>query len=93
MNTKVKVNPWWIAVSVMLGTFMEVMDTSITNVALQHIAGSLSVSSDDATWVITTYLISNAIVIPSTAWFGQKFGRKRFLVTCEIGRASCRERV
>lgn len=82
MNTKVKVNPWWIAVSVMLGTFMEVMDTSITNVALQHIAGSLSVSSDDATWVITTYLISNAIVIPSTAWFGQKFGRKRFLVTC-----------
>src|SRR5246127_3210783 len=76
------VNPWLIALSVMLATFMEVLDTSIANVALGHIAGSLSVSTDESTWVLTTYLISNAIVIPSTAWFGQRFGRKRFLMTC-----------
>lgn len=77
-----KVNPWLIAVSVMLATFMEVLDTTIANVALTHIAGSLSVSNDESTWVLTSYLISNAIVIPSTAWFGQRFGRKRFLITC-----------
>lgn len=77
-----KVNPWLIALSVMLATFMEVLDTSIANVSLRHIAGSLSVSTDESTWVLTTYLISNAIVIPSTAWFGQRFGRKRFLLTC-----------
>src|SRR6185312_2519812 len=62
--------------------FMEVLDTSIANVALEHIAGSLSVSADESTKVLTTYLISNAIVIPTTAWFGQRFGRKRFLMTC-----------
>src|SRR5260370_3061774 len=82
MNEKRSVNPWLIAVSVMLATFMEVLDTSIANVALQYIAGSLSVSTDESTWVLTTYLISNAIVIPTTAWFGQRFGRKRFLMFC-----------
>jgi DHA2 family multidrug resistance protein len=82
MNEKPPVNPWLIAVSVMLATFMEVLDTSIANVALEHIAGSLSVSTSESTWVLTTYLISNAIVIPSTAWFGQRFGRKRFLMFC-----------
>ncbi len=76
-----KVNPWWIALSVMLATFMEVLDTTIANVSLTHIAGSLSVSADESTWVLTTYLISNAIVIPGSAWFGQRFGRKRFLMT------------
>jgi len=76
------VNPWFVAVAVMLGAFMEVLDTSIANVSLSHIAGSLSVSTDESTWVLTTYLISNAIVIPATAWFGQRFGRKRFLMTC-----------
>jgi MFS transporter, DHA2 family, multidrug resistance protein len=81
-NNQPAVNPWLIALAVMLATFMEVLDTSIANVALNHIAGSLSISTDESTWVLTTYLISNAIVIPSTAWFGQKFGRKRFLVTC-----------
>lgn len=74
------VNPWLVAAAVMLATFMEVLDTSIANVALNHIAGSLSVSTEESTWVLTTYLISNAIVIPSTAWFGQRFGRKRFLL-------------
>ena len=82
MNTNTKVNPWLIAVAVMLATFMEVLDTSIANVALQYIAGSLSVSTDESTWVLTTYLIANAVVIPSTAWFGQRFGRKRFLMFC-----------
>ncbi len=76
------VNPWLIALSVMLATFMEVLDTSIANVSLRHIAGSLSVSTDESTWVLTTYLISNAIVIPATGWLGQRFGRKRFLMTC-----------
>jgi DHA2 family multidrug resistance protein len=76
------VNPWWIALAVMLATFMEVLDTSIANVSLSHIAGSLSVSTDESTWVLTTYLISNAIVIPTTAWFGLRLGRKRFLLGC-----------
>jgi MFS transporter, DHA2 family, multidrug resistance protein len=82
MNEKQTVNPWLIAISVMLATFMEVLDTSIANVALQYIAGSLSVSTDESTWVLTTYLISNAIVMPTTAWFGRRFGRKRFLMFC-----------
>ncbi|MGA2248684.1 MAG: EmrB/QacA family drug resistance transporter, partial [Verrucomicrobiota bacterium] len=60
MNTNTKVNPWLIAAAVMLATFMEVLDTSIANVALQYIAGSLSVSTDESTWVLTTYLIANA---------------------------------
>ena len=76
------INPWWIALAVMLATFMEVLDTSIANVSLSHIAGSLSVSTDESTWVLTTYLISNAIVIPTTAWFGLRLGRKRFLLAC-----------
>jgi len=77
-----QVNPWLIALSVMLATFMEVLDTSIANVSLKHIAGSLSVSTDESTWVLTSYLIANAIVIPTTAWFGRKFGRKNFLLFC-----------
>ena len=75
-------NPWLIAVAVMLATFMEVLDTSVANVALPHIAGSLAASTDESTWVLTSYLISNAIVLPITGWFGQRFGRKRFLLTC-----------
>ena len=75
-------NPWLIAVSVMLATFMEVLDTSVANVALPHIAGSLSATPEEATWVLTSYLVSNAIVLPTTAWLGSTFGRKRFLITC-----------
>jgi MFS transporter, DHA2 family, multidrug resistance protein len=77
-----KVNPWLIALTVMLPTFMEVLDTTIANVALTHIAGSLSVSADESTWVLTSYLIANAIVIPCSAWLGQRFGRKNFLLFC-----------
>jgi DHA2 family multidrug resistance protein len=75
-------NPWLIAAGVMLATFMEVLDTSVANVSLTHIAGTLSVSSDEATWVLTTYLVSNAVILPASSWLGRKFGRRRFLITC-----------
>ena len=65
-------NPWLIAISVMLATFMEVLDTSIANVALPHIAGNLSATTDEATWVLTSYLVANAIVLPATGWLGSK---------------------
>ncbi len=79
-----RVNPWLIAVAVMLATFMEVLDTSIASVALPHIAGNLGASTDEATWVLTSYLVSNAIILPTSAWFGSFFGRKRFLIGCII---------
>lgn len=79
---KSDVNPWIIACTVMLATFMEVLDTSIANVALPHIAGSLSSSVDESTWVLTSYLVSNAIVLPLTGWFSTLFGRKRFYMGC-----------
>ena len=79
-----RANPWLIAVSVMLGTFMEVMDTSIANVALPHIAGSMSITPHQATWVLTSYLISNAIVLTATGWLSRQFGRKRFLLSCIV---------
>ncbi|MGB8888518.1 MAG: DHA2 family efflux MFS transporter permease subunit [Candidatus Korobacteraceae bacterium] len=75
-------NPWLIAVSVMLATFMEVLDTSIASVALPYIAGSLSATNDEATWVLTSYLVANAVILPASTWFSLKFGRKRFLITC-----------
>ncbi len=71
---------WMIAVSVMLATFMEVLDTSIESVALPYIAGSLSASNDEATWVLTSYLVANAVILPASFWFALRFGRKRFLV-------------
>jgi MFS transporter, DHA2 family, multidrug resistance protein len=77
-------NPWLIAVSVMLATFMEVLDTSIASVALPYIAGSVSATNDEATWVLTSYLVANAVVLPASSWFGLRFGRKRFLITCIV---------
>ncbi|MGH7935984.1 MAG: MFS transporter, partial [Chthoniobacterales bacterium] len=77
-------NPWLIAASVMLATFMEVLDTSVANVSLPHIAGNLSATTDEATWVLTSYLVANAIILPATNWLGNLFGRKRFLVACII---------
>ena len=79
---KPAVNPWLIAIAVILPTFMEVLDTSIANVALLHIAGSMSASYSQATWVLTSYLISNAVILPLTAWLGNRFQRKRFLLFC-----------
>jgi DHA2 family multidrug resistance protein len=77
-----KTNPWLIAGAVMAATFMEVLDTSVANVALNHIAGNLSASSDEATWVLTSYLVSNAVVLPATGWLGRYFGRRKFLISC-----------
>src|SRR5882672_5648093 len=75
-------NPWLIAAAVMLATFMEVLDTSVANVALPHIAGNLSATPEEATWVLTSYLISNAIILPAANWLGRSFGRKRFRSVC-----------
>jgi MFS transporter, DHA2 family, multidrug resistance protein len=75
-------NPWAIALTVTLATFMEVLDTSIANVALPHIAGALGVSIDESTWVLTSYLVSNAIVLPMSAWLSTMVGRKRFYMSC-----------
>jgi DHA2 family multidrug resistance protein len=75
-------HPWIIAFTVMLAIFMEVLDTSVANVALPHIAGNLSAGVDESTWVLTSYLVSNAIVLPLTGWFSSLFGRKRFYMTC-----------
>jgi len=79
---KPKHNPWVIAITVTLATIMEVLDTSIANVALPHIAGSLGASQDESTWVITSYLVANAIVLPVGAYLGSIIGRKRFYMTC-----------
>ena len=75
-------NPWLIALTVTMATFMEVLDTSIANVALPHMAGNLSVSQDESTWVLTSYLVSNAIVLPLSGWLMTRFGRKRFYIAC-----------
>src|SRR5436305_1264360 len=75
-------NPWLIAVTVSLATFMEVMDTSIANVALRHIAGSVAADQSEATWVLTSYLVSNAIVLPISGWLASVMGRKRFYMGC-----------
>src|SRR6202162_4682993 len=77
-----KGNPWIIAIAVSLAAFMEVLDTSIANVVLPHIAGNLGASNDESTWVLTSYLVSNAIVLPISGWLATSFGRKRFFLMC-----------
>ena len=81
---KPKFNPWLIALTVTLASFMEVLDTSIANVALPHIAGGLSASQDESTWVLTSYLVSNAIILPLSGWFVMLIGRKRFYMLCVL---------
>src|ERR1700719_3229917 len=76
------VNPWVIALTVTLATFMEVLDTSIANVSLPHIAGGLAASVDESTWILTSYLVSNAIVLPISGWMSALIGRKRFYMSC-----------
>jgi DHA2 family multidrug resistance protein len=78
---RAKVNPWFVAATVSMAAFMEVLDTSIANVALPHIAGSLAVSLDESTWVLTTYLVANVIVLPISGWISNTVGRKRFFMT------------
>ncbi|HEY6395114.1 MAG TPA: MFS transporter, partial [Candidatus Binataceae bacterium] len=80
--SRARVNPWAIAFTVTIATFMEVLDTSIANVSLPHIAGGLSASVDESTWVLTAYLVSNAIVLPISAWMSGLIGRKRFYMSC-----------
>ena len=79
------INPWVIAISVMFCTFMEVLDTTVVNVSLPHIAGNLSATIDEATWVLTSYLVANAIILPMTGWLSNQFGRKRLLLSSVIG--------
>ena len=79
---KYPINPWPIAFTVTIATFMEALDSSIANVALPHIAGSLSATADQATWVLTSYLVSNGIILPLGAWLSEVMGRKRFYMTC-----------
>src|SRR5438132_8944931 len=79
---KPKFNPWLIAIVVALAAFMEVLDTSIANVALPHMAGNLGASNDESTWVLTSYLVSNAIVLPISGWLAGLFGRKLFFLVC-----------
>ncbi len=79
------VNPWIIAVAVMLSTFMEVLDTTVVNVSLPHIAGSLSATVDESTWALTSYLVANAIVLPITGWLANYLGRKRLLMMAVTG--------
>src|SRR6202051_5333483 len=75
-------NPWAVALTVTLATFMEVLDTSLANAALPHMAGTLGASQEEATWVLTSYLVSSAIVLPISGWLSTRFGRKRFYMTC-----------
>src|SRR4030095_1731288 len=82
MPRRTDVNPWLIAVVVSLAAFMEVLDTSIANVALPHIAGDLGASNDERTWVLTRDFVSNAMVLPISGWLVELFGRKRFFMIC-----------
>src|SRR3989442_12527660 len=77
-------NPWLIAVVVALAAFMEILDTSIANVALPYMAGNLGASNDESTWVLTSYLVSNAIVLPISGWLAATFGPPRFFATCLV---------
>jgi len=84
-ETQRHVNPWIIAISVMFATFMEVLDTTVVNVSLPHIAGSLSATIDEATWALTSYLVANAIILPMTGWLAGFFGRKNLLMMSVVG--------
>src|SRR5262245_17807397 len=75
-------HPWLIVASLIFSTFMKGLHTSVANVALPHMAGNLSATTDESTWVLTSYLVSSAIILPATNWLGHFFGRKRFLVVC-----------
>src|ERR1700682_1590033 len=79
------INPWVIAVAVMFATFMEVLDTTVVNVSLPHIAGTLSATIDESTWVLTSYLVANAIILPMPGWLASLFGRKNLLMLSVVG--------
>ena len=81
-DVKPAINPWFIAVTVTLATFMELLDTSIANVALPYIGGGLGRSYDEVTWILTTYLVANAVILPMSAWLSRVFGRKTYYLGC-----------
>ena len=78
-------SPWVVAPTVGLAAFMEVLDISIVNVSLQHVAGSMAATPDEATWILTSYLVTNAIVLPISGWLSEAFGRKRYFLSCIVG--------
>src|SRR5689334_25194248 len=80
-----KVNPWIVAVAVMFATFMEVLDTTVVNVSLPHIASTMSATTEEATWVLTSYIVANAIILPMTGWLSSRLGRKRLLMWSTMG--------
>ena len=84
-ETNRQVNPWIIAIAVMFATFMEVLDTTVVNVSLPHIASTMSATTEEATWVLTSYLVANAIILPMTGWLASTFGRKRLLMASTVG--------
>ncbi|MFI5340200.1 MAG: DHA2 family efflux MFS transporter permease subunit [Candidatus Methylomirabilales bacterium] len=84
-GSRLRRNPWPVAIAVMVSAAMEVLDTTVVNVSLPHIAGSLSASTDEATWVLTSYLVANAVILPITGWLANFFGRKRLLMTVVTG--------
>ena len=84
IQTSKPISKWLITLTVMIPAFMEIVDTSIANVALPHMQGNLNAGTDEATWVLTSYLVSNAVILPMTGWLARVFGRKRFLITCIV---------
>src|SRR5215510_8093168 len=85
INVAPNVNPWIVAMAVMFATFMEVLDTTVVNVSLPHIASSMAATTDEATWALTSYLVANAIVLPLTGWLASMLGRKRLLMASTAG--------
>jgi len=81
----IRVNPWIVTAAVMLATFMEILDTTVVNVAIPHLAGNLGATVEEGTWVVTSYLVSNAIILPMAGWLANRFGRRRILLTCVTG--------
>jgi len=84
-NATPRVNPWVVTISIMMATFMEILDTTVVNVSIPHIAGSLASTVEEGTWVVTSYLVANAIVLPISGWLARYLGRKRLLLTCVAG--------
>lgn len=85
-----QINPWVVALTVTIATFMELLDTSIANVALPYIAGGLGRSFDEVTWILTTYLVANAVILPMSTWLSQVFGRKSYTWPAFCSSPSCR---
>src|SRR5580700_6520307 len=79
------VSPWVVTIAVMLATFMEILDTTVVNVSIPHMAGNLGATVEEGTWVVTSYLVSNAIILPMSGWLANRFGRRRILLTCVTG--------